>query len=463
MTVELINRLVARASCLAAAFATALLQAAPAEAQASPSLIRDAEIEATIRAYADPLFSAAGLDAAAIKVHLIESDQINAFVAPGNNMFIYTGLLMRADSPNQVIGVIAHETGHIADGHLVRIQQELHNATIESIIAMVAGIGAGVATGNAGVGMGAAAIGQGVAQRNLLKYSRVQEASADQAGMRFLDASHQSARGLLEFFQKLEGEEYLMPGSQDPYLQTHPLTRDRIESVQQHVDNSPYSDAKDTPALVAMHLRMLAKLKGYIWPLDRVMQAYPPSDNSQPARYARAIALYRVSRTREALALMGSLLKESPQDPFYLEQTGQILFENGRLADALPYYQRAAEIRPRESLLRLELGQVQIETEQPQYVKPAIANLEFATQMESNDPFGWQLLAVAYGRDNQLGMSALAQAEQALASGNKREAKAQAKRALKGLPDGSPGWLRANDIVSAAGGPDDNSDQGGMQ
>ena len=281
--------------------------------------------------------------------------------------------------------------------------------------------------------------------------------------MRFLDATHQSARGLLEFFQKLEGEEYLLPGSQDPYLQTHPLTRDRIESVQQHVDTSPFSAAKDAPALVVLHQRMLAKLKGYLWPLDRVLQAYPPSDNSVPARYARAIAYYRVSRTPEALALMGSLLKEAPDDPFFLEQTGQILFESGRLADALPYYQRAAELRPRESLLRLELGQVEIETEQQQYVKPAIANLEFATQIESNNPFGWRLLAIAYGRDNQIGMSELAQAEQAMANGNKREARAQAHRALKGLASGSPGWLRANDIVSAAGGTDENSDEGTMQ
>src|SRR5581483_7478503 len=198
----------------------------PAAAQ-DVQLIRDAEVEETIRAYADPLFTVAGLDAQAIKVHLIQNDQINAFVAPGMNMFINTGLLMRADSPNQVIGVIAHETGHIADGHLVRIQDELHDATVESIAALLLGIGAGIASGNAGVGMGAATIGQGIATRDLLKYSRTQEASADQAGMRFLDETHQSSRGLLQFFRKLEGEEYLFGEDQDPYLQTHPLTRDR--------------------------------------------------------------------------------------------------------------------------------------------------------------------------------------------------------------------------------------------
>jgi predicted Zn-dependent protease len=456
----LINRLLARAVCLTAAMAVALAQPLAAAAQGrSLPLIRDAEIEATIRAYADPVFKAAGLDAAAIKVHLISDNRINAFVTSGMNMFLNTGLLIRADTPNQVIGVIAHETGHISGGHLVRIQEELRNATIQSILAMIAGIGAGVATGNAGVGAGAMMLGQNVAQRNILKYSRTQEAAADQAGMKFLDATQQSSRGMLEFFEKLGGQEFLLATNQDPYVLTHPLTRDRVDSVQQHVDNSPYSTARDSPAFVEMHQRMLAKLKGYLWPLDQVMQAYPTTDTSQTARYARAIALFRVSRLKESLVLMDSLLQESPDDPFYLEQKGQILFENGRLADALPLYQRAVELRPHEPLLRQELGQVQIETEQPQYVKPAIANLEFAAGMQSNDPGVWRLLAIAYGRDNQIAMSQLAQAEQAMAWGNKKEARLQARRAIKGLPSGSPSWLRADGIISAAGGPDGEDDE----
>jgi predicted Zn-dependent protease len=454
----LINRLVARAGCLALAAAVALAQslvlALPADAQGRGlSLIRDAEIEATIRAYAAPVFKIAGLDPAVIKVHLINDNAINAFVTPGMNMFINTGLLIRSDTPNQVIGVMAHETGHIAGGHLVRIQDELRNATIENILAMIAGIGAGVASGNAGVGAGAMLLGQNVAQRNILKYSRTQEASADQAGMKFLDETHQSSRGMLQFFEKLEGQEFLLSGNQDPYLQTHPLTRDRIDSVEQHVNNSPYSDVKDSAALMEMHQRMLAKLKGYLWPLDQVMQTYPKTDTSQPARYARAIALFRVSRMKEALILMDSLLKESPDDPFYLEQKGQILFQNGRLADALPLYQRASDLRPYEALLRQELGQVQLETEDQAYVKPAVANLEFAAGMQANDPDVWHLLAIAYGRDNQIAMSALAQAQEAAAAGDKREARMQAKRALKGLKSGSPAWMQANDIISATGGP----------
>jgi predicted Zn-dependent protease len=301
-------------------------------------------------------------------------------------------------------------------------------------------------------------LGQNVAQRNILQYSRTQEASADQAGMKFLDATHQSSRGMLEFFEKLESQISLNTSTQDPYLQTHPLTQDRVASVQDHVDHSSYSDARDSPDLTEKHLRMVAKLKGFLWPFDQVMQAYPKTDTSQPARYARAIAYFRVSRIKEALILMDSLLQESPNDPFYLEQKGQILFQNGRLAEALPLYQRAVELRPGEALLRQELGQVELETEDQRYVKPAIGNLEFAAGMQSNDPDVWRLLAIAYGRDDQIGMSQLAQAQQAMAAGDKKEARLQARRAVKALPTGSPGWMQANDIISAAGGPDGDAD-----
>jgi predicted Zn-dependent protease len=303
-------------------------------------------------------------------------------------------------------------------------------------------------------------LGQQMAQRDVLKYSRTQEASADQAGMSFLDATHQSSRGMLEFFQKLESQMLLNTGSQDPYLQTHPLTQDRINSVQDHVDHSAYSDAKDSPAFLEMHQRMLAKLKGYLWPLDQVMLAYPKTDTSQPARFARAIAFYRVSRMKEAVILMDSLLQESPDDPFFLEQKAQILFENGRIADALPLYYRAVELKPREALLRQELGQAELETEDQRYVKPAIQNLEFAAAMQANDPEVWRLLAIAYGRDNQVPMSALAQAQEAMARGDKKEARAWARHALKGLPAGSRGALRADDIISATGGPEgEDSDE----
>ncbi|MBL8707873.1 MAG: M48 family metalloprotease [Rhodospirillaceae bacterium] len=450
----MINR--ANARRVFAAFLAISLAAAsgsssqPAEAQSrSISLIRDAETEATIRSYANPLFRAAGLDPAGIRVLLVNDDSINAFVAGGMRMFIHTGLLIRSDSANQVIGVIAHETGHISGAHLSRLQAELENATIEQVIGMILGGAAAIASGEGGAAAAGTLLGGEIAKRKLLQYSRTQESAADQAGMNFLDATKQSSRGLLEFFEKLEGQEFLT-NPHDPYLRTHPLTVDRIDSVRQHVDNSPFGTAADSAEVDARHQRMVAKLKGYLWPLSRVEQEFPPSDNSVPARYARAVALYRASRMQEAIATMDSLLAEAPDDPYFLEQKGQILNDNGRLAEALPLYARAHEILPYDPMIGLGLAQIEVATEDPELNRSAIRHLEAVTAIEPRNARAWYFLSVAYGRDGNLPMSQLAQAEQAMAQGNPKEAWAQAKRALEGMTAGSPGWLKANDIISEA-------------
>ena len=418
-------------------------------------LIRDAEIEATIRAYASPLWTAAGLNAPFVQVHIIDDDRINAFVAGGQQLFLNTGLLMKSQSANQVIGVIAHETGHLAGGHLARMQDELRHRSIESIIAMAAGVGAGLATGNPGVGMGTAILGQNVTLRGFLQYSRTQEASADQAALKFLDQTQQSARGLLQFFQILQGEMALFGGNQDPYLQTHPLVPERIDAVQAHVETSPYSDAKEPPAFDIEHDRMVAKLVGFLKPLPDVMKAYPPTDNSLPARYARAIALFRVSRFQESLAIMDSMLKDAPNDAFFLEQKGQILFQSGKVKESLPFYQQALAQKPTEPLLRQETAQVMIETENPAYLKEAIANLSEAVRLEPNESMYWHLMAVAQGRAGNLPEASLAQAEEQLANGKKKQAKFFANKAMDGLPIGSPSWQRAQDILGVSESDDD--------
>ncbi|HEX2581753.1 MAG TPA: M48 family metalloprotease [Dongiaceae bacterium] len=426
----------------------------------SRGLIRDAEIEATIRAYCAPLWHAAGLDPSFVEVHLIADQQLNSFVSGGQHIFINTGLITRAATPNEVIGVLAHETGHIIGGHLVRFREALENASIEAIIGALLSAGAAVGgafsgdAGAASAGVGTASLGESIALRNLLQYSRGQEASADQAGLKLLDATHQSSRGLLQFFQILSGQEHFLAINQNPYLRTHPLTQERVSAVADHVAHSPYSDNPDPPALVAMHRRMVAKLEGYLEPLDRVLRDYPPKDSSEPARYARAVGYFRASRLQQSLAEMDSLLKDAPQDPYFLEQKAQILYQNGRIADAVKLYQAAVDLRPNETLLRTELAEAQIESENDAYIPAAVKHLEYAARLESDNPTTWHFLAIAYGRGGNLGMASLAQSEEAIARGNRRDARFHAQRALKELKSNSPGALRAQDILSSTVNPE---------
>ncbi len=434
----------ALAFCLLAASA---LSAAAQEGRVR--LLRDAEIEHIIRIYATPLFDAAGLDPAAISVYLIDDDRLNAFVAGGMNIFINSGLLKRSDDPLEVMGVIAHETGHIAGGHLARTQEALRTASIESIIAAVLGAAAAV-VGGGDVGAAVITGGTSVAQRSLLQYSRAQEAAADQAGVSYLERAGYSSKGLLDFMGVLAGEEALLPGKQDPYLRSHPLTADRIDSLRAAVERSRHSDRSAPPELVALHGRMVGKLVGFLEPLGRVLRRYPDSDQSLEARYARAIAHYRASDLKKALPLLEELLVEHPEDAYFHELRGQILFENGRIAEAVQSYQRAVDLDPAEPLLRLGLAQAQLETEQPELTKPALAHLEEVVRREPRNSFAWRLLAIADGRNDQIGMVALALSESALARNNAAEANAQADRALRILPENSPAWLRAQDIKRTA-------------
>ncbi len=420
-----------------------------AAARGGFSFIRDAEIENTIRVYGAPLFAAAGLAPEAVRVHLINDKALNAFVAGGQNIFIYTGLLMAADTPNQVIGVIAHETGHIAGGHLARSLDAIQDASAQSLLAVL--LGAAVMIGGGGAAGGAIiAGGTQAAQRSFLQYSRTQESAADQAGLRLLDVTQQSAAGLYAFLEKLGDQEALLATSQDPYVRTHPLTRERLATIKFHVDNSRFSGNTDSPEMLNRHARMVAKLHGFLDSPAQTMRRYPASDQSVPARYARSVAHHQRRETDKAIEVVDGLLAELPDDPFFHELRGQFLLESGKVDEAVPSYQRAVDLAPNEPLLRVGLGRAQASARSDQYVKDAIEHLNAAIRVERTNVGAWQWLAMAYGRDNQVGEASLATAERYMLLGRYREAGGQAGRATKLLPAGSPSALRAEDIKQAA-------------
>lgn len=412
-------------------------------------LIRDAEIENTIRMYGGPLFAMAGLEPRAVRVYIVNDPSINAFVAGGQNIFLNTGLLLAAESPNQLIGVIAHEAGHITGGHLASTQEALKDASVQSILAFVLGAAATLA-GQGRAGQAIVAGGQQVAQRSFLKYSRVQESSADQAALSFLDSTGQSARGLMEFFEKLGDQEALLTANQDPYVRTHPLNRERIEAVRAHVERSRFSDAPDPPVLLDAHARMRAKLFAFLKNPVETFRRYPKADQGIVARYAHAIAHHKKNEFAQALTIMDGLLAERPEDPYFHELRGQILMESGRPDDAIAHYAKAVSILPAEALLRFGLGQAQVSARSDRFVDDAIDNLGQAVRLAPREPTGWRWLAAAYGRKGDIGMAALATSERYLLTGNVQDALGQAKRAEQLLPKGTPVHLRAQDLVQAA-------------
>ncbi|MFM8799679.1 MAG: M48 family metalloprotease [Tagaea sp.] len=446
-TVTSMRARLARALCVIAI--SAALWQPPAYAQQSQRMqfIRDGETEAIIRAYAAPIFRTAGLNPDDINVHLINDRSLNAFVALGLNMFFHTGLLLRTEHPGQLIGVIAHETGHISGGHIARLPEAMRDAWAASMISLL-GAAAAAAAGRGDAAMASVMAGQQVAMRGFLRYTRTLEASADQAAVQFLDRTQQSARGLAEFLQILVDQELMIVDRQDPYVRTHPITRERVEFVENWVANSRFSGVPVRPEFVEMHRRMRAKLLGYLDPARALVQ-YRENDPALEARYARAFAFYRRGDFPRALPLVDELLKERPQDPWFNETRGQFTLESGDARGALAYYEKAVAALPTNALLRMGLAGAQIATGDRGLLREAIGHLEAARGREPENGEIFRLLAVAYGRDDQLGMAALAQAEVAMIQGQRATARGLAERAERLLPPGSTHMLRAQDIKNA--------------
>jgi predicted Zn-dependent protease len=418
----------------------------PAFAQ-NLSLISDAETERMIRGFAAPVFAAAGLTTDSVSVHIVNDPALNAFVAGGQRIFLFTGLLIEADHPGQIIGVLAHETGHISGSHLARTQDALRGANAIAVVAAVLGVAAAVA-GGAAAGAAVLASGTQIAGQSVLQYSRAQESAADQAAVRFLENTGQSSRGLIEVMKKLGDQEALLRRDQTSYGRSHPLSRDRILALESLIDRSSSRASIPTPKQVAMFDRVRAKVLAFQDP-KKAMREYLDTDASVPARYARAIAHHQLTNPTRAVAEIDSLIADYPDDPYFHELKGQILFENGGRSTAIPPHREAVRLAPQEPLLRLALGQSLVAINDPALTREAIIHLEEAVRIDRALTGAWGQLAIAYGRDGQLGMSSLASAEQAMGAGRLGDARGHATRGERLLPVGSPGQLRAQDILSA--------------
>jgi predicted Zn-dependent protease len=417
-------------------------------------LIRDAEIEQLMRDYTAPILKAAGLGQQNVQVVLINARVFNAFVMDGRRIFVNVGALYDSKTPNEIIGVLAHETGHMAGGHLSRLREQLATAQTASIIAMLLGVGAIVGGAAAGrgsdVGQIAPAAIQGpqeMIRRSVLSYVRAQEESADRAAVKFLNATGQSAKGMQDTFKRFADDFLIVSSRVDPYQQTHPMPRERVSALQDLVKTNQYWDKKDPPELQLRHDMMRAKLAGFLERPDTVARRYPSTDTSLPARYARAIAAYRHGELSGALAQIDALIQTQPNNPYFHELKGQALLESAHPQQAIAPLRRAAALAPNAALIRIMLGQALVATGETRYSDEAISLLRVAMQREPDAPEVYSQLAMAYGRKGDVAEADLASAQAALARGDMKTARELAARAKTRFPTGSPGWVRSDDIV----------------
>jgi predicted Zn-dependent protease len=454
------SRLTAATVAAALAAATVLSPIAPARAQGSakgPPILRDTESEQLLREYTRPILRAAGLAKQNIQIVIINDPSFNAFVADGRRIFVNYGAIMQSETPNQLIGVLAHETGHLAGGHLAKLREQLAHAQTQMILAMLLGAGAmvaGAARGGADNGLanaGAAAFAgpQEMIRRSLLSYQRQQEENADRAGVKFLTATGQSPKGMYETFKRFTNEGLFASRGADPYLQSHPMPADRVAALEGLAHASPYWDKKDDPALQLRHDMMRAKISAFMERQDTVYRRYPLSNTSLPARYARAITTYLHGDLNSALAQIDGLIQTQPSNPYFYELRGQALLEGGKPNEAIAPLHRALALSGNAPLIEMLLGQALVATDNKAHTDEAISILRAAVARESEAPLGFAQLAMAYGRKGDYAEADLASAQAAYLRGDNKTARDLAARAKTRFAVGTPGWVRADDIVSA--------------
>ena len=413
------------------------------------SLIRDTEIEHMLRDYADPILVAAGLQPADVDMYIVADPSLNAFVTGGQNIFLHTGIILESGTPNQLKGVIAHETGHIAGAHLARVNDGIAAAQAPMYVSLGLGVLAALA-GEGGAAGALLASSQQFGALSFMTYSRAQEASADQAGLQFMEATGQSAQGLVQFFERFRYQEVMSNARRYPYFRSHPLSSERIANLRGGATESPYYETPDGPEELARLQRIQGKIYGFLAEPEFVFYRYPESDQSLPARYARAVAYYHDARLERALEEIASLLAEEPENPYFHELHAQMLFESGRAEESIAYHARSVELEPTAPLLRINLAVALIAMEEAEYTEEAETHLRVALDIEPDNAFGWYQLSIVHERNGDTGLARLAVAEQSFALGNRSRAHQFASRARDHLDQGTPAWFRASEILAVS-------------
>ncbi len=422
-----------------------LLASVPAQAL---TVIRDAEIERSLKEIAKPVLRAAGLGTNSVRILVIKDNSLNAFIVDSRHIFLHSGLILRLQRPEALQAVLAHEIAHIANGHLVR---RAGNARVAS---RVAAIGMALSVAAAAKGQGEAAIGLAAgtassAQRVFFGHTRAEEASADQSALRYLASAGNDPDAMSDVLNLFRGQEALRPGRQDPYARTHPLTRDRLRAVRGYVAAYKSKPRKASPETIYWYNRMEAKLEGFLRNPKSVLRKAEAKGPSETATLRRAVAYHKRPSPKKALAEMNKLLKVRPRDPYYHELKGQILLESQNTAAAVASYRNAAGLARGEPLILAGLGKALLAANTRASNGEALNILNAARSRDPGDPSMLRNLALAHAKNGQNAMASVATAERYLTIGRFKEAALHSKRAIGALPRGSQGWLRAQDVLSS--------------
>jgi len=424
---------------------TALALVISATAAQAVSLLRDPDIEHALQRMAAPVLYAAGLGGN-IKILMVDDQRLNAFVIDHGHIFINSGMIMRMNTPEMLQSVIAHEAAHIANGHIARRMANLDSARTTAGLGLALGLAAAAVSGRGDVGAALAFGTQSSALRQFLAHTRAEESSADQSGIRYLARAGIDPSGTLDVHRLFEGQELLSTSRQDPYMRTHPLTRDRLRAAEGFV--AAYAgNAKPNPELDYWYDRARGKTTAFIRPTKWTLSRYQESKAEDVRHMRLAVAYHRQQNTSKALSHIDKALAARPDDAYYYELKAQILLESRQFQNAVTAYKKADELAPGNALILGGLGRALLTVNHP---KEALQYLEAARARDFRDARVLRDLGSAYAQTNQHGMASLLAAERYALANRLDDAEIHARRAMARLPQGSSAFNRADDIARAA-------------
>ena len=407
-------------------------------------ILRDAEIERTLKIITLPLLENTKIDQQNFKVLVINDSSMNAFVTSGQYIFIHYGLINKMETVEQLQSVIAHEIGHITGGHYIQRTSDIESARTLAGIGMILSAAAGLVSGDSNIAIGLAAGSQSASKRNFLKHSRTQEASADQAGIKLMAAANINPHAALEVLEIFKGQELLTAKRQDPYIQTHPLNSQRISSIQKSLKTLNFKKNEKDKNIDYMYNRMRAKFKGFTEKPFRALQTTNIKKNDELNLYTRAIAYHRLPDLNLAQKEINKLLELKPNDPYYNELKAQFLLETGNPNEAIKYYNRALELEPNELLFNVGLSRAL------NSIGKYKSTIKILKNIYDKDPRNGRLLrelAIAYSQNGELGWASLLTAERYALYGKFNDALIHAKRAQSILVPGTIAWLKVEDLI----------------
>jgi predicted Zn-dependent protease len=410
------------------------------------NIIRDAEIEKFLEEMSRPIFGAANLNINSVDIYIFNDRSINAFVACGQKVFVNTGLIQSFEEPSMLRGVMAHETGHIAGGHLARSDEALEKAQAPMLIGLLLGVGAAIA-GDSDAAQALLLGSQQIAQGMVAKYSRSQESAADQAAIRYLEKIEKSSNGMLEVLYKFANQEALSSRQKSIRVRSHPISRDRIRSLEQKAKNSQFINEKDNDNFLFQYKMIQAKLDGFLNNPDDIIKKNNKESLSIISNYSLAIAYYRKALLGKSLLILNKMIDDYPGNPWFYELKGQILYESGKIKESIKPYEKALLISPKEPLLMVALATALNAQESRNSSIKALHLLKSSLRYDKKNSNTWFQLAIAFSGIDDLGNAELSTAERHFLTGNVKMASFHAKKSLKYLQESSISKLRAEDIL----------------